>query len=670
MIVRLNIKKPPISSIAFIRVIQIRSLLIFIFVILFHSVYANDPIKDKLCKAIETSIDYNLANSVVLPIDSFYITLEKIINTDCPCIPLAYTYLGFIKITSREFTQAKEYLLACEEYHLRSQSSDKYIVMNQLFLGLINCENGDFELAEYQINKGTKIAESLNDSTYMAWCLFYTALLDISRNKTSLSEAPLKKMLTLVPQNFSMTGLGYLFLARINFIQKNPTQALKYLKQAKEALIKGKDFSGLYHAIHTESSYYLQIEDCEKSLDILKEGKKILLSVEQEGFNQVSYFELESKIHDCFNNPEKEIESLYNLLESCSAEDARSFNFGISRLTNNRKVDQNKLNEILIANIQKLKIDKKKDSFRDIKLRELFEESLQEKNILASSYSNVRKSGKKKNIFIALLTGLVGIFSFLFFRLYQKNKIIKSLNSNLSLSQEAIKKQVILLESQNKDLEQFAYVASHDLKSPLRTISSFSSMMEKGITDKKQLEYLTFIKGAAQSMSSMITDLLNHATAIQTINIQKVSFTDLLLSVTNNLRTKIETNQVTINTDNLNADTVFCDQIKMAQVLQNIISNAVDYAKPEQSVTIAITSFKEEQWFKFNITDDGIGINEKYQARIFDMFYRIQDKKDVKGNGIGLATCKKIIGLHDGKIALTSKEGMGTTFEISLPNKV
>ncbi|MBD3338119.1 MAG: PAS domain-containing protein, partial [Candidatus Lokiarchaeota archaeon] len=227
------------------------------------------------------------------------------------------------------------------------------------------------------------------------------------------------------------------------------------------------------------------------------------------------------------------------------------------------------------------------------------------------------------------------------------------------------------LKSSNAELEHFAYIASHDLQEPLRTISSFSQIIGKrlnGRLDETEDKYLGYIIDGTKRMKSLINDLLVFSRIKRKGNEFKSSDVERILNeVLKGLKSSIYENNAEITHDPL--PTILADSSQIYQVLQNLISNSIKF-RSEKPPKIHISAETTHNEWIFSIKDNGIGIDSKYFDRIFIAFQRLHSKTKYSGTGIGLAICKKIIKRHGGKIWIESEEGKGSTFFFSIPKKI
>lgn len=225
------------------------------------------------------------------------------------------------------------------------------------------------------------------------------------------------------------------------------------------------------------------------------------------------------------------------------------------------------------------------------------------------------------------------------------------------------------LVDMNQELRQFASVASHDMKEPLRTISSFSDLLERRIPENKETqEFLHFIKDASKRMTRLLEDLISYARAGQeTDQLEDINLNNIIILVKNNLHNLIQANQATIEFDHL--PIIRGHQTPFIQLFQNLISNGIKYHKDNVAPKITIDCQLLHNGWEISISDNGIGMGEEYLHRIFEPFTRLHTREKFEGSGIGLAVCKKITDRYQGKIWAKSTLGVGTTFYLQLPKK-
>ncbi|MEZ4777718.1 MAG: ATP-binding protein [Bacteroidia bacterium] len=222
----------------------------------------------------------------------------------------------------------------------------------------------------------------------------------------------------------------------------------------------------------------------------------------------------------------------------------------------------------------------------------------------------------------------------------------------------------------NMNLENFAYLASHDLRAPIRTIVSFAQLLEKrlaGVLSEEDREYLDFVVSASKNMQRLIHDLLTYSRVNTTkINIFPINLPQLLEELRNELFVTIEEKNAKLTFHSI-PETISADRIKLRQLLSNLIINALKFSRPEVPPEIEISCKVEQDQWRFHVKDNGIGIPKEYQEHIFLLFRRLHKEADYEGTGIGLALCKKIIEQHKGEIGVISEKGKGSEFYFTIP---
>lgn len=223
------------------------------------------------------------------------------------------------------------------------------------------------------------------------------------------------------------------------------------------------------------------------------------------------------------------------------------------------------------------------------------------------------------------------------------------------------------LHRSNQELEQFAYVASHDLREPLRKIRSYSDLLVKryqGQLDERADKYISYITDSVIRMQALITDLLAYSRVSRNeLVLEPTDLGQILQQTLTDLSPAIEENQAIVNTTHL--PIVQANPLQIGQVLQNLIANAIKFRR-EQPPQIDIKAECQDDFWHISIQDNGIGIDPSYSDRIFAIFQRLHYREEYPGTGIGLAICQKIVERHGGKIWVESELGQGSTFHFTL----
>ncbi|MEM1093079.1 MAG: PAS domain S-box protein [Bacteroidota bacterium] len=225
------------------------------------------------------------------------------------------------------------------------------------------------------------------------------------------------------------------------------------------------------------------------------------------------------------------------------------------------------------------------------------------------------------------------------------------------------------LEQRNKELEQFAYIASHDLKSPLQSISGLVKLFRKRYGDALEgvgQQYLDFIADGVDRMARLIDDLLNFSRASnKALKLQPVELDAMIRVQLHQLEAQIVAAEAEITVDPL--PVVMADGRYLGQVFQNLLANALAYRRPGVAPVVQVSASREADRWRIDVRDNGIGIAEEHQERIFDIFQRLHTEEDYPGTGIGLAICQRVVERHGGTLSVTSLPGEGSTFSVRLP---
>jgi len=247
-------------------------------------------------------------------------------------------------------------------------------------------------------------------------------------------------------------------------------------------------------------------------------------------------------------------------------------------------------------------------------------------------------------------------------RLYEVGKSRRRAEGRLSAK-------VRELEQSNQELEQFAYVASHDLQTPIRSIVSFDGLLRRELGDgasERAKEYLDIIEHNGRHMQQLILDLLDYSRVrTRARPLERASVARACQSACDLLRQEIEANDAHVEMGEL--PEVMGDESQLTQVFQNLIANAVKFQPPGQSAHIAVGAKDEGDYVRIRVEDNGIGINPDHADDVFTIFRRLHTDDEYQGTGIGLAICKRIVERHGGEIRVVDNPGGGARFEFTLP---
>lgn len=252
----------------------------------------------------------------------------------------------------------------------------------------------------------------------------------------------------------------------------------------------------------------------------------------------------------------------------------------------------------------------------------------------------------------------------------EKLETVEQARIEIEAARAVVEAQAEELARSNRDLEQFAYVASHDLQEPLRKVASFCQMLERryaGQLDERADQYIAFAVDGAKRMQQLINDLLRFSRVGRSqIPMSDVSLQECLDTAEDNLSVLIEGAEARIEADPL--PTVHGDVSLLTQLFQNLIGNAIKFHGDERPRIRITVADRGEAW-EFGCADNGLGIEAQYRERIFVIFQRLHPKDEYAGTGIGLALCKRIVEHHGGQIWLDTSAAAGATFRWTLPKR-
>ncbi len=226
------------------------------------------------------------------------------------------------------------------------------------------------------------------------------------------------------------------------------------------------------------------------------------------------------------------------------------------------------------------------------------------------------------------------------------------------------------LQRSNQELEQFAYVASHDLQEPLRAIAGMVQLLQQryqGKLDERADEYIQLTVEAATRMQKLINDLLAYSRVGRRDNqFERIEIDKVLKSALANLTVAIRESEAVVTHDPL--PTLVVDSTQLAQVFQNLIGNGIKF-RGDRPPEVHIGALELDDAWRFEVRDNGIGIEPQYYERIFQIFQRLHGRNDYPGTGIGLSLCQKIVENHGGRIWIESEAGQGSRFYFTIPHR-
>lgn len=239
------------------------------------------------------------------------------------------------------------------------------------------------------------------------------------------------------------------------------------------------------------------------------------------------------------------------------------------------------------------------------------------------------------------------------------------------LAKERLEEYNLKLDQKNKELEEFVYVASHDLQEPVRTIISFINLFQDEFGDQMgddAKHYLTYIQSAGERSQQLIVDLLDYSRLGKNSKLETVDMAKVAQQALDDLDLKIKEKDAEVKVGDLPKLKGYGTGLRL--LIQNLVGNAIKFNRPDVKPVIEISAEEQDDAWKFSIKDNGIGFSEEFKDRIFVIFKKLHSRKEYSGTGIGLAHCKKIIELHGGEIWAESVPDEGSSFYFTIPKSI
>lgn len=530
-----------------------------------------------------------------------------------------------------DFKKAYNFGLDClrqyEEIRDSSGMAEAYYELGTLFFYQKNPEEA---LGYYK--QSMAISQSLNETKDLYSCLgalgsAYEELGDLEAalnyNLQSLEIA--RKMGQKAPEAYALHNVGTVYIK-----MKLYDKALDYLNASLKLKVELDDVWGLVASYKYLGLLYLQKKDYNQAIEHLNSG----LELAKASHSKNREAELLTILGEAYEKAGSPSEAIQSLRRSADLKDSI-------------------LSEAIVR-----ELGEKKESYELLKKEREIAVLTKEQEI-----SRLRTS------IIAIIAFFLLLASWQVWRQYRfqrrNNAVLKEKNAYIDGQNQ-------LLQLANGELQQFAHVASHDLREPLRTIGSFSTLLSRHYDSKfddEAKEYQGFIQNAVKRMQHLLDDLLDYARLDHKESDREITdLSRLVQEATLNLKSQIESTQAKIEVLSLPSLKVF--PRPMVQLFQNLINNGIKY-RGESPPHIRISSSFSPQTNQYTIavSDNGIGMDSVNLERIFNMFVRLHGQGKYEGTGIGLATCKKIVERHGGKIWAESTPGQGSTFYFSIPSQ-
>ena len=601
-------------------------------------------------------------------------------------LAILYNRLGRIHIHAANLDSAHTYLKKAEAIHIALNKKGSQAMTN-LYLSDLFVEKGKFAQSLHHSQKALKLYQTLGrpDGESMALASIGDIYLIIKDYPLAISNytLALAKRERVVNQHILLKPI--MNLGIIAFDHEDFKKAQLYLEETLfliEKLGSSPYLPETYFYLgklaekkgNIEEAFCYTVNAKEASLDIsslrmkFKSELRLAELYLYEGREEKT-LELAKRVYT-WAKTNKDFEllaSASNMLATCSQrklqfDDAYSYRTQ-QQIAKDSALNADKIKEIT-ANRLKYQYEKKQA------------EQLAFQKIQEAEFQN--KLDRESFVKRVLLVGLM-LFCVLMILLVRSNYLRRRTMDQLQKKNETLRITEQDLETKNQALEQyidsnlqlenFAYMASHDLRAPLNTILSFSQLLHKSADNKlsgREKEFVNFIVSGATHMDNLIQALLNFSQVdTEKLKLEAVETTKLLDQVQLSMKHIIDAKAPKIVVGNM-PSLIQADWIKLTQLFQNLIGNAIKFTPESREALIRIQGKEYTDRYKFSVSDQGIGIPSQFQERIFMIFKRLHSSDQFEGTGIGLALCKKIVDQHEGEIWVESEEGQGSTFHFTL----
>ncbi len=615
---------------------------------------------------------------------------KKLRDNNCNQLPVGLNLLGYQHYNQGNILKAKEILLESKSILLGKEVTTDAKGLNSIYLGLVYLLEKDYDNAIHYFESGYRIYEHSNLNYGMADASSNLGLTYLESGSYELAEQYLTIAYdkSLEIEDHQVAGYSLLNLAKVAIKRGDYTKALAL----------ADDSYGVWNQLgHDKGKYYVHIcyaDIYEKNSNTnsqvyhltqaLELAKRLDVNIEQ--------FELYKSLgwaYGKLGNEEEKVRNLtasLNRLRSINEDGVGEVISELIRIHGNN--DEWQDIDTIFEHLQSLMASH--DSHRQLEAESRIENEkslnnkiIENQDLKQQQLKNEMKI-RNRNFFLitlgALFVTILAITLSLFRERRNKRKRLETTekhnqelqlkNQQIQDSKEIIEQQNISLEKKNKELVNFAYMASHDLKSPANTIKSFAGLLRRKVEhklDKNEMELLDFIEKGGHNMYQLVTELLEYSKLEdKQLRLQSTDTKVLVRDLCIYLNQDIQSKNAEIEIGDLPKDVVMDPQL-IRLVFQNLISNAIKFIPDGRTPKVSIHHQLERNMHTFYVKDNGIGIDAQYHHQVFNMFNRLNASDKFEGTGIGLATCEKLVHLHKGRIGLESIPNEGTTFYFTIP---
>jgi len=506
-------------------------------------------------------------------------------------------------------------------------------------LGELHVSEKNYEKALEYLNEVIRLGQLTNDCDLISIALDEVGGALIEQGKLNEAEEKLVEALNI---RKSCNGEGsylariYTELAKVKLLKDELTEVKLNLERSENHLENTGATRLSLDNIEIKNELLLRLNDKQQAINTLKKG--ILIAKDLEELNHEASFK--DKLSSIYGNTGNYKEAFIYKSESKILYDS------LSVLSKSQRILDLEKKYGLEKNESELKL--------------LHEQQIKDAQIIKSrTYFNIA------TILFAILVGVIAFFTWL--NLKREAKYSTQLESKVNERTEELKHSNEMLASSNQELERFAYISSHDLKEPLKNITSFTKLIHKESLKSnlpKITEYSSILENCSNQLNTLVSDILDYSMVKSDFKIQDVDLNNIVNQLQSDLNDTLTSNNGVITADHL--PNIKSDKSKMYQAFKNIIENGIKYNKSEIP-SIKITSEESPTNWIIKFADNGIGIDSKHHNDIFVMFKRLHNKDEYPGSGIGLSTLKTIVEKLNGTISLDSTLNQGSKFTITLP---